>query len=263
MTEPIRFCLVSYTDLVAPAELFSLSKALEVNARHCAQAWGLPAPTVDVISTEGKLPRWGAALLFVDDSTQHPDALAVHWWNSLRGMPAGRVYCDRSSGLMTGRYSISEAASHEVVEALVDPRVDQWADMPGRPGVQVAVEVGDPVQTHYVIESDGRPWRVSNFVTPDWFRLDLVGDEDARDFLAAGGRFDYSGELKHPGEVTGEGYVILREWDGAKWRYWDETRGAHARSWPTMQAELRAARYPMARSERRRRGHSGPGIPRA
>jgi len=223
----LNFCLVTVTQLVSKVALNGLARALEANGKHCADVWGLNAPAFDAIDAERGLPSWGSAMLFLDGSEANPEALAQHWFDKVRGMPASRVFCDRSSGLNKGRYSIDEASSHEGVESLCNPRLDLWTDMPGRIGVQVPIEVGDPVQTHYVIRINNRDWRMANFVTPDWFRSDLADPRAAAEFLLAGGRFDYLGELSYAGEIGPEGYVVLREPDltrPGKYRYWQETR---------------------------------------
>lgn len=252
---PLLFALITETALVTPAELFRLCVPLELNARHCAVSWGLEPPAVVVIDARAKLPARCQPVVFLDSEGEDADALAVHYVDpALRG-PAARVYCDRASGFRHGRYSICEAAAHEVVEALVDPFLNLWTDHPdpdrARLGVQVAVEVADPVQTTYALQHAGDTWPVANYVTPDWHRGRLYDPETRARFLTAGGLFDHSGELQAPGQVGPEGYAVLRspKGDGFGWRTWSEARVPRAADVAPAQRVAKA--HPWSRTRRR------------
>ncbi|HEX2882216.1 MAG TPA: hypothetical protein VHO25_22000, partial [Polyangiaceae bacterium] len=202
--------LISKTPLVRSRDLFKLSTALEQNASECARAWGLAPPAIEVADSTKGLPKGCNPVFFVDDDGD-PGVLAEHFFDPLRGGPAARVYVTAGSGFNRGKNSACEAASHEIVEALVNPRLTLWAPYPGRPGVIVAVENADPVQTHYQISAGNESWTVSNFVTPAWFDPTLLDETKRKAFLAAGGKFDQSGELKFPGEIGPYGYAITRK----------------------------------------------------
>lgn len=202
----LAFVLISKTPLVHARDLFKLSTALEQNARDCARAWGLVAPTVDVMDSQKGLPKGCNPVFFVDTAGED-GVLAEHYFDPVRGGPAARVYVTQGSGFNRGQNSACEAASHEIVEALVNPRITLWAPMPGMPGTLVALESGDPVQTQYDIDG----WAVSNFVTPAWFDGSLLDETKRKAFLAAGGKFDHNGELTHPGEIGPQGYAITRK----------------------------------------------------
>lgn len=249
MTGAFQFCLLSATPLVTASDLFALAPALELNARHCAEAWGLAAPTVDVVDV---LPERCQPVLFVDSDKDPRDFNAVHYWDALRRAPAARVYCDRTSGINFGRYSICEAAAHEIVEMLVNPDLTLWSDHPDpqREGVEVARESADPTQAHYPIEHGGQKWRVANFVHPQWFSRRLYEDEAARaKYRAAGGKFDHVGELSLPGEVGQDGYVVLRQRTDDKWRHWSESRVIEAGG-ALAAARKEALRHPWSRTGR-------------
>ena len=141
-----------------------------------------------------------------NDDGADGSTLGSHWWLYDRQIPVGRVIVNVASGLNTGRYSVSEIASHEITEALCNPTVGVWLPHPTRPGVEVAYECADPVQTHYEITIRGTPWKMSNFVTPHWYRAEPL----------PGTRFDHSGELTAPGQIGAEGYAMLRPAGGGE-----------------------------------------------
>lgn len=190
--------LIDESTGVDGGDLFGMASALEQSARHCADAWGIAPPTVELWMDRKPLPRGFWPLYFVDETSDSADTLAVHYVSA--GRPTGRVYVGNASGLIEGRNSVCEAASHEVVEMLVNPRIDKWVNAPGRPGWQVALEVADPVQDHYEVEVDGIAWKVANFVKPAWF--------DTRS--TSGMSMDRLGTVLDPGQIGTEGYLILR-----------------------------------------------------
>ena len=256
---PFMFALITETPLVSNEDLVAMRPALESNAAHCADAWGLRRPVVEVWDSKRKLPHNVYPLVFVDEGGD-PGTLAVHYWDPVRGGPGGRVYVHRGSGLNRGRNSWSEAASHEVVEALVDPDLLYWVDHPNpvraAAGDQLAVEVADFVQDHYEIHVASGAWRVSNFVTPDYFRRELYeGDRLRERFLAEGGKFDRLGTIKKPGQIGPEGYAILRRYNPERARYevfYESRQGSGSSLGLSMSADqLQAKRHDMARSRRR------------
>lgn len=216
------YALVSLTDRAPAHQLYWLAKALEINARHCAEAWEKVAPAVVVADREAGLPAGAIPVLFVDESAD-PGTLAVHYFDPLKSAPAARVYCMAGSGFNTGTNSVCEAASHEVLEALIDPRVNLWLDHPepAREGVQMALEVCDPVQDHYEIEVPGSSvkWRVSNFVTPYYFVREFITHPE---WMEKGLKYDFLGTLSRPGSIGPDGYAVLRRRDGSKWTTWAE-----------------------------------------
>lgn len=194
------FALVSATPLVHTGDLYRMRRALEQNARSCAESWSLEPPAVEVFPPGAILPAWCTPVVFVDEETD-VGASAVHYVLPTL-LPAARVYMQRASDLLSGDWAASVSASHEIMETLVDPGCDQWRDHPDqeRKGVQIALEVGDPVQSAYVISGPVDDVSVSNFVTPLYF--DPYG--------ATKGKLDMSGELRKPGEIGPQGYAILR-----------------------------------------------------
>jgi hypothetical protein len=219
---PYLFALISESTLVSPADLYRLTKPLERNAQECAADWNMAAPAIVVCEARVGLPAFCQPIVFIDDETD-PGALAVHYFDAIRLAPAARVYVNRATGLVSGPYSVSEGASHEIVEALVDPRCDLWTDCPGRPGVEIALEVADPVQDHYEINGV----TVANYVTPAYFDTRLAAPDVAADFNSWGGRFDRLGTLARAGSIGPEGYAIFRD---ATHRWTEDIGGARGAS---------------------------------
>lgn len=204
------FALISETKLVSQKELYLLSRAMKRNASDCAKAWGLAVPEVVAVDRWAELDQYPNVhpVVFTEDETV-PDALAVHYWDVDRHGPAARVYVELSSGLTSGRYSIAEATGHEITEAMVNPRVNLWADMPGEPGTQMAFEIADPVQDAYRVLIDGTEWPLANFVYPEYFEGRYQGDA-LKTYWERGGRFDMRGTIRKPFGIGPEGYAIMR-----------------------------------------------------
>lgn len=201
------FALITHSHHVSSSELYYMAAALEINARHCAAAWRREAPAVVVCDHESKLPGWASPVLFVD-GTSDAGFLAEHYYDPQRPGPAARVFCDQSSGIREGSNSLCESAAHEILESMIDPMVNLWMDAPGRPGAQMALEICDPVQNHYLVGSD-KLWPVANFVLPAYYRPGTTGLP-----------YDHKGTLHAPGAIGNEGYTVLRDQHGA----WAENR---------------------------------------
>lgn len=234
--------LISDTQLVSPADLYKLGLALELNGQHCAAAWDKEAPAIVVIDREDKLPAGAHPFVFVDEASDQ-GWLAVHYFDPVRQVPAARVFVPTASGFNDGTASVAEAASHEVVEAMVDPRVNLWLPHPGpgRAGVEMALEIADMPQDHYFVEAAGTRWRMSNFVNQFYFEPG---------YLPPGTKVDHLGSLSGPGQIGPEGYAIVRARDAesGKWVSWSEDARDNRDSLAPHKLQ------PMARSVRRLMG---------
>lgn len=218
--------LISETRMISPSELYRLREALLVNATHLAEAYMLSAPPqVVVIDKDSKLPEGCFPIVFVGEGGK-PGTLGEHWFDGRRGVPAARVFVENTTALNSGPYSVSEVASHELLEAVTNERLAIWIEHPRRPGVQIAYECADPTQDHYPVRVHGTDWLVSNFVTPFWYQSRWVGAHDdvavlERDF---GYGLDWCKRLKQPGEISGEGYAVFRDKSHPE-RRWSEDIG--------------------------------------
>jgi hypothetical protein len=165
------------------------------------------------------------------------------------------VLVEHTTALNSGPYSVSETASHEILEPICNSMLAVWKPHPTRPGVEVAYENCDPCQDTYPIRASGTDWLVSNFVTPFWFMSQyrnpqaVLTLERAEDY-----GLDWCMRLKAPGEIGPDGYAVLRERrpDGG-WRQW--AQGADG---PLSQHSRQLARKQHHASRTRRLlGHRG------
>lgn len=212
---PFTFALCDPQRLVEhPDDLWHMAQALEANAAHCADAWELARPAVAVVDDARALPAISNCHPVVLVGEPGPSGvLAIHSWDWLRHTTSSRVFVPKTSGLRGGRQSICEGAGHEILEALVNPLLNQWRAHPQDPKVQVALEGCDPVQDTYDVlviwRRETTRWPVANFVLPAWF------DHEAP------GPYDHAGTLTAPGQLGPDGYAILRDpKDGRTFPVW-------------------------------------------
>src|ERR1019366_10198914 len=123
---------------------------------HVAPAWGM---TAQLVKDTGYIPgAW--ALVFLDDADQ-PGALAYHDLTP-DGLPQSKVFLRTLQG--SGE-TVSGAASHELVEMLVDPGLNLLSVGPDGT-TAYAYESADPVEElHFAV--NGFP--MSDFVYPAYF----------------------------------------------------------------------------------------------
>lgn len=179
---------------------------------HIAPVWNCGA----ILNlTDGPVPgTWG--FVFLDDADVE-GALAYH---TVDGLPFSKVFVRT---LQQAADSLSVAASHELVECLVDPACNLMAYGAGK---VVAYEAADPVEA----DEDGFQvggFQMSDFVFPSWFE----------GFHPKGAtQFDYTGKLSAPFTLAKGGYMST--WDGRAWsqsfgsdakaaRFWSEDRRGH------------------------------------
>lgn len=213
----LLFALITETALVKESDLYAIARGVERGARDCAEAWSVEPPAVDVFHARRALPDGCCPIVFIDDTTD-PNALADHYWDLVRLLPACRVWPARASGVTLGTTALSVLTSHEVNEALVDPECTDFPPHPSRPGVHVALEVCDPVQDEYVVETANGPIAVANFVLPSYFDARLADFGAALAYRDQGGAFDFKGTLGFAGQIGPSGYLILAD----ETHIWDE-----------------------------------------
>ncbi len=237
----MNFALITQTVLLTPHELYPLCEALEAGVAPCCEAYGLPRPAAVIHNDPAAIPEDFEPVVFVADDTD-PGALAEHFPGG-----ASRVYVNRTSALIQGDDSAFNGACHEGCEAPVDPGCDQWRPHPTRPGVEVALEVCDPLQDSFELDVKGVTYPAANFVLPSWFDPNGVAP------------FDHAGRLTAPGQVGPQGYVVLRDpTTGDTWL--EGPDGAL----PKLSAEKSAKlAHPMSRTNRRLGGFlpSPPAVP--
>lgn len=246
-----HFALIDRTNGLTDRDLYSLKEALEANARHCAEAWGLQPAGVDVIHDVTRLPSWMVPVVFTDGGDDER-ALAAHTYDVIRGLPAARVHVPKASGLTSGNRSVLENAGHEILESMCNPMVNIWVARPGVDGHEVPQEVADPTQDTYRYQTrDGRWLNLANFVYPSWFDVRLVDKSLREEFLDRGGRFDHARRMTAPGELSNHGYTIVRARtaSGLGYETWAEWGGQGGASLDRSYS-LAANKHPWARTRR-------------
>jgi hypothetical protein len=189
---------------------------------HVAPAWGMTAQLVK--STSYESGAW--ALVFLDDADQ-PGALAYHDLTP-DGLPQAKVFVRT---LLGSGETVSGAASHELVEMLVDPGLNLLSLGPD--GMSVcAYESADPVEElHFAVNK----LPMSNFVYPTYFEA----------FHAPSSvLFDHLNRVRTPFEILPGGYQSVYA-NGA----WTEVFGSEEKKERFAREDRRGHR-----SEQRARG---------
>lgn len=194
---------VPYLEQGSPQFVERLAQAVTRQVKEdFAPAWGLQPIPVIAVADGQPVPSRAALVCLVDRIRDVAGAVGRHTMSDA-GTATGLVAVEsiqRLGGALTsGHDSVSSALSHEVLELIVNPAVNFWADECQER--QVALEVCDPVAgDSYEIElSPGERISVSNFVLPSWFNP-----------CAAGHKFDHLGLLSRPFEHRTTGYVIAK-----------------------------------------------------
>lgn len=168
--------LVHRSDRVTPAELDAAAEAVQIQAReHLAPAWDVGEGCVIEIIGKDRQPSRDAWWMVVLDEPTVAGALGYHDATS-EGRPLGYVFARPT--IESGGH-VSGVISHEVLESLVDPRINEWSfdDY----GAFYATEVSDAVQgSAYDYTINGVT--VADFVLPSFFhRADRTPPYDYRD----------------------------------------------------------------------------------
>lgn len=162
--------------------------AIDAQVRyHVCPAWSTHRVPVEL----GEVVLDGDWPVYLLDNADVAGALGYHDVDP-HGNPYGRVFTKttRADGL-----TVSSVISHEVIEAVVDPHVNMWAENP-HDGKLYALEACDPVESDNYIY---RGVEVSNFVWPEYFELPTSAV-----------RFDERKKLRAPFTMSAGGYLIVR-----------------------------------------------------
>lgn len=165
------------------------------------------ASSVDSVPDEGRNDNRIVLIQIVDETTVDG---ALGWHTEESGRLVGEVaigtVLDNGGSLIgdgqphqiTSLYSGSSVLSHEILETLADPFVNEWVQRDD--GVLLAVEVGDPVEGDgYTIDALGSPVLVSNFILRSW--CDPTNE----------GPFDFLGQLSAPFSMSPGGYMVVMQ----------------------------------------------------
>lgn len=156
---------------------------------HVAPVWGTPARLVRT-----KTFRPGAWAMVFLDVADEPDALAYHDLTP-DGLPLSKVFVRT---IADARASLTVAATHELVEMLVDPAVNLLTTGPDE-RLAYAYEVADPVEADALALRVGG-FAMTDFVYPSYFET----------FHRPGStRFDAGGHVRRPFQILRGGYQMV------------------------------------------------------
>jgi hypothetical protein len=162
---------------------------------HVVPVWGTPAR---LTRTKGfKKGSWAFVFL---DTADSPNALAYHDLTP-DGFPLSKVFVKT---IADDGASLTVAASHELVEMLVDPAINMLTTGPD-PKAAYAYEAADPV------EADALSFKVNGFAMTDFiFPSYFEGFRKPHST-----KFDHQGKVSKPFQVLAGGYQIV--FKNGKW----------------------------------------------
>ncbi len=163
---------------------------------YVVPVWGTPAR---LVRTDGfKKGAWGFVFLDVADA---PNALAYHDLTP-EGFPLSKVFVQTIS---QDGASLTVAASHELVEMLVDPAINLLTTGPD-PKAAYAYEAADPVEAEALsFKVDG--FDMTDFIFPSYFEIFRKPNST---------KFDYQGRVTKPFQILAGGYQIV--FKNGKWK---------------------------------------------
>ena len=190
--------ILNQSTLVADADVVKMTEAIATQVQFDAAPIWDRAPAAVVFYTDpAAVPAAAHGIAIVDTIQNQPKGvLGFHTEDQggrMWGVVAVKPELDNGGQVITGDWSVSSTLSHEVLEMLVDPNCNLWAN-DGK-GSAYSLEVCDPVEAPtYTVSGVS----VSNFVTPSWF-----------DPLApATAQFDKLGQLTAAFSILKGGYMV-------------------------------------------------------
>jgi hypothetical protein len=179
--------LVNRCDDLQDDEIEKIASALTTQVKEDFDpAWGCPA-TIRAINSPGA-SDW--QIVFLNDA-EAADNLGYHEL-TLNGQPISKVFVRAT--LKAGQ-KVSTTASHELLEMLIDPGAQMWAQHSD--GAMYAYEVCDAVEeVEYQI---GGIW-VSDFVYPSFFEYWHAPNST---------KFDREGKVSRPFQTLRRGYQVI------------------------------------------------------
>jgi len=166
-------------------------------SEHLALAWGIDATLYFV--PQGAPPPSGIWWLLILDNSDQAGMLGYHDLTD-EGLPLGKVFA-RSD--MVNGYNWTVTASHELLEMLIDPDINQTVFLQNATngGTLYSYDICDPCESdRYGYPINGVV--VSDFVFPTWFES----------FRAPGSvQFDATQQITQPFELAAGGYISVYE----------------------------------------------------
>ena len=178
--------------------------ALQKFVSDCvAPVWGTPARLAR--TTGFRKGAW--ALVFLDTADQ-ANALAYHELTP-DGLPLSKVFVKT---IADAGASLTVAASHELVEMLVDPAINLLSLGPD-PKAAYAYESADPVEDD-ALAFKVNGFKMTDFVYPSYFELFHKPSST---------KFDHRGKVKRPFQILRGGYQLV--FRNGKWSEVTASRG--------------------------------------
>ena len=220
MNPPVQIDVINESKTPLGVDLNALVSAIQTQVtRDFAPIWGTPA-RLDVQTA----PRSGVWRLIMLDDADQADALGYHELTP-DGFPQGKVFVKTT---LQDHENPTVTASHELLEMLVDPMIDQTSERVYTKQVY-AKEVCDAVEeVTYAIDGI----IVSDFQTPAWFGMPSHPNQS----------FDFLGRCRTAWQLLPGGYMSVEGMEG----------------WTQVFASVRAAdRFSSARKWRPQARESG------
>jgi hypothetical protein len=194
----VKIYITNASTLVSDTDVRTMTSAIQQQVSlDLAPAWNIRIPTVTAVRKDFPIPPRAFGLTIVDTISDTPDGTLGYHTEDPGGRQWGTVAVEpvKSAGghALTGDWSLSSVLSHEVLEAIIDPRCNLWAN--NNAGRAYSYEICDPVEAPTYVVSDVS---VSNFVYPAWFDP----------MSAAHPLFDHLGMLKKPFSILPQGYCV-------------------------------------------------------
>jgi hypothetical protein len=198
---------------------------------HFEPVWGTPATLVK--STGFLKGAWAMAFL---ENTDYAGAEGYHDVTP-EGLPMAKVFVRTT---LKQKDLVSVAASHELVEMLVDPGVNLYSTGPKKNRLY-SYETADPVEELW-FKVDGIP--MTDFVYPSYFEAF---------HKVRSTRFDHMGRLKRPFEIDKGGYqsYLTGGKEGTAW-------GSKAKKARFLQEDRRGHRSTLRPTAQRRFSKANP-----
>lgn len=195
-------CLVNESTVTTDDELAEIAPAIQHQINHdFREPWGTNAE-VKAIPTGAQAPD-GAWLVVVADDTEVAEALGYHDLTpDFQPVALIGAKLDKEFGA-----NLSVTISHEVLEMLGDPLINQLVEDPDA-GRLYAFENCDAVEADELGYEIGGVL-VSDFVLPGYFDPNHRG---------RGERVDFVGQLTEPFAIAKGGYLSYRNVGESEWR---------------------------------------------
>jgi hypothetical protein len=201
-----RVDVINNTSEVDDSGVKSVVRALQDQVQNdFAPVWGVSAKFRFV--PRGKAPDPDSWWLAILDDADQAGALGYHDERE-NGLPIAKVFV-RTAGNVGFSWSVT--ASHELLEMLIDPRINLnvlVSPADGKPGTLWSYEVANPCENEkFAYKKDGV--LVSDFVTPAWF------DPNAK---RPGSRFDFRDQIDKPFGLLEGGYAATYDLKSGQWK---------------------------------------------